>query len=130
MKIQTNFSNSGPSGTSFEPIPSAVYDARIFGMDYNRASTGTPCLNIEFEIEGPTHEGRHIWGNIYLTEKASWKYQSLCNAVGITPSEELETRDILSKKLRIVVKQTEGLDGNPRSEAVGFRKPKSETAPF
>jgi hypothetical protein len=125
MKIRTNFKSSDPSENSYKPIPPGVYDARIFGMDYGQASTGTACLNVEYEILGPTNEGRHIWNNLYFTEKASWKYAGFCAAIGITPTEELETRDLLGKPLRIVVKEVIGQDGNPRSEVVGFRKSKS-----
>jgi hypothetical protein len=125
MRLKTNFNSNTQSGSTLQPISPGVYEAKIFSMEPGQASTGTQCLNIEFEILGPTHEGRHAWGNLYFTEKASWKTGALCNAVGITPSGELETRDLLGKKLRITVKEVVGADGNLRSEAMGFRKSKS-----
>ena len=125
MKIKTNYSSSNDSKNPLNRVPPGLYDARIFGTDCAQASTGTPCLNVEFEITGPTSIGRHIWGNVYLTQKASWKYSSLCAAVGITPGEDLETADLHGKTLRIVVKEVEGPSGWLGSEAVGFRKLKS-----
>jgi hypothetical protein len=124
MRLKTNFKNDGQSGTGFGLIPEGVYDAKVFGMDPVQASTGTEGLNIEFEIIGPIQTGRHVWGNLYFTEKAGWKFAALCNAVGIPASEELETRDLLGKTLRVVVKHVAGSDGVPRAEAVGFRKSK------
>ena len=120
MKIKIYFKSSDDSGTSFEPIPPGIYEAKVFGMDYGQANTGTHCQNIEFENLGPTHEGRHMWPNLYLTEKASWKFGGLCGAVEIAPTEELETKDLLGKSLRIGVKEVEGSDGSPRSDMVGF----------
>jgi hypothetical protein len=129
MKIKTNYSSSNKSENPFDLIAPGIYDAKVFGTDYSEASTGTPCLNVEFEILGPANEGRHIWSNIYLTEKAGWKYASLCAAVGITPGEELDLRELLNKRLRIVVKEVQSSDGGLRSEAVGFRKPRSVPIP-
>jgi hypothetical protein len=130
MKIKTNFKSGEQSVNPFDLIPPGIYSAEIFGMDYSQASTGTACLNIEFVVLGPSHEGRHVWTNLYLTEKAGWKYASLCAAAGITAADELETKELLGKQLRIVVKEVTGPDGTPRSEAVGFRKSKSVPVPF
>jgi hypothetical protein len=130
MKIKTNYIKSEQPGNLITPIPPGVYDAKVFGMDYGQTSTGTDCLNLEFEILGPCCEGRHVWANLYLTEKASWKFAGFCAAIGIPPTEELETRDILGKTLRIVVKKVESPNGNLRSEVTGFRKSKSVQTPF
>jgi hypothetical protein len=129
MLIKTNLSDSNKTLNQFDLIETGFYEAQIFSLDPGHASTGTPFLNVEFEILGPTFQGRHVWANIYLTEKANWKLASLCNAIGIKIGEEVETKDFLRKQLRLYVKEVEVPNGNIRAEAVGFRKLKTTLLP-
>ena len=71
MFIETGLADFDPK--VFDPIPKGYYDAEIINITQEHASTGTAYLNVEFEILGPTHAGRHMWANIYLTDKARWK---------------------------------------------------------
>jgi hypothetical protein len=130
MKFKTNFSEEATRTQSFDPIPPGIYQASVFGVFPSKASTGTEYLNIEFEILGPSHQGRHIWANIYLTDKAGWKLSAFCHAVGVEPCSEMDTSDFLGRPLLIVVKEIESADGNPRTEAAGFRKLKKADVPF
>jgi hypothetical protein len=128
MLIRTGITGSRESSSQFEIISTGLYEAKIFSLELGNASTGTPFLNIEFEILGPDYAGRHVWANLYLTEKASWKLASLCNAIGVNVDEELETKDFLGKHLRLYVKEIEDPNGNIRAEATGFRKLKANQA--
>ncbi len=129
MLINTNLSDFDPG--SFDPIPDGYYHAEIAAVSQEKASTGTEYLNIEFLILGPTHEGRHVWANIFLTEKAKWKLAALLSATGIGLVDDLDTDQLLGKDLRIRVKQVDDPAGDSRQEVVGFRQSKSENvAPF
>ena len=129
MLIKTNISNNNKAPNQFDLISTGFYEAQIFNLDSGQASTGTQFLNVEFEILGPSYKGRHVWTNIYLTEKANWKLASLCNAIDIRFGEEIETQEFLGRKLRLNVKDVEDPNGNIRAEAVGFRKLKANLLP-
>ncbi len=124
MQFKTYYSADAAKQRHFELVPGGVYDATIVAVDPGNASTGTPSLNLELEITGPSQQGRHVWANIYLTPNASWKLSALCNATGISMADQLDTRQFLNKFLRIVVRQVDNQNGELRAEAVGFRKPK------
>lgn len=130
MKFQTKLSEEPDEAKTFELVPPGIYRAKVFGVIPSKASTGTQYLNVEFEILGPSHEGRHSWGNIYLTGKAGWKMRALCHAVGLEPSDEMDTRDFLGKELLIVVKEAPDQFGNLRTEVLGFRRLRGRDIPF
>ncbi len=56
--------------TSFEPIPSGTYDARISTIKEPRTSAkGTEYIPIGFEVVDGDYEGRWIWSNFMLSGK-------------------------------------------------------------
>ena len=124
MLVNTNLSDFDPK--SFDPIPDGYYEAEVANVTHEKASTGTAYLNVEFAILGPTHEGRHVWANVFLTEKARWKLAALLNATGIGMVDDLDTDQLIGNELRIRVKQVDDSFGDTRSEVVGFRKLKSD----
>ena len=126
MFIETGLADFDPK--VFDPIPKGYYDAEIINITQEHASTGTAYLNVEFEILGPTHAGRHMWANIYLTDKARWKLAALVNAAGLGMVDELDTDLLIGKRLRIAVKNIDDPEAGNRSEVVGFQKLKSEDA--
>ncbi len=129
MLVNTNLSDFDPR--SFDPIPDGYYEAEVFNVTHEKASTGTAYLNAEFVVLGPTHTGRHVWANIYLTENARWKLAALLNAVGLGLVDELDTAQLMGTTLRIRVKTVDDTDGNSRQEVVGFRKLKADNiVPF
>ena len=126
MFIDTGLADFDPK--VFDPIPKGYYDAEIINITQEHASTGTAYLNVEFEILGPTHEGRHMWANIYLTDKARWKLAALVSAAGLGMVDELDTDLLIGKRLRIAVKNIDDPEAGNRSEVGGFQKLKSEDA--
>ena len=126
MFIDTGLADFDPK--VFDPIPKGYYEAEIIKITQEHASTGTAYLNVEFEILGPTHAGRHMWANIYLTDKARWKLAALVNAAGLGMVDELDTDLLIGKRLRIAVKNIDDPEAGNRSEVVGFQKLKSEDA--
>ena len=129
MIVETNLSGFDPK--SFNPIPDGYYEAQVVDVSLENASTGTAFLNIEFAILGPTQVDRHVWANLYLTEKARWKLAALVNAVGLGMVDKLDTNQLIGKKVRIRIKKADDSFGDSRPDVVGFRKPKSESVvPF
>ena len=127
MIIETNLSTYEPP--EFDKVPAGFYEAQIVSASPETASTGTPFLTVEFEILGPTESGRHVWANFYLTEGARWKLAMLVSSVGLPHKDQLETDDLIGKKLRIVVKDSDS-SFSTTSEAVHFRKLVTEKVPF
>ncbi len=128
MRISTNLSTY--KAPEFESVQPGVYTAEIVDVQPQRASTGTSMLNVEFEIVGPSEKGRHVWAGVFLTDKARWKLAALLNAVNVGLVDELDTAELVGRRLRIRVKEVDG-EGQLRTEAVAFRKlPDSTITPF
>ena len=79
-----------------EPLPPGRYSAEIIEASPETASTGTPYLNLDFRILGPTHSGRHVWTKLpdgLGLDVQAWK--SISEATGpddwVFPSEKLST---------------------------------------
>ena len=129
MKINTQLKDFDTK--TFEPIPDGYYEAEVVSVTHEKASTGTAYLNVELVILGPTHEGRHLWGKVFLTEPARWKLASLLNATGLGLVDELETNQLIGKTVCIRVKQVDDPDRGSRSEVVGYRKSQADNVvPF
>ena len=122
MKVKTHLDGYQPP----DEVPPGTYDAKIVAVTNEMASTGTEFLTIDCELVGPTEVGHHVWGNIFLTQPARWKTAALLTAVGLPLTDQLETDDLIGKKLRIVVKPLKSQYGTITSEIVNFRKPLRE----
>jgi hypothetical protein len=56
-----------PQGRSFEPIPAGWYQAKITEADLKPTKDGTgQYIKLRYDILGPSHQGRVIYGNINL----------------------------------------------------------------
>lgn len=65
---------------SREPIEEGHYTLRIAKAEEKISKNGNPMLSVEYDIVGM--EGRKLWDNYVLTDKALWKMQELCKALG------------------------------------------------
>jgi hypothetical protein len=125
MKFKTNLQDADVN--NFEPLPPGRYTAEIIEASPEIASTGTPYLNLDFRILGPSHSSRHVWTKLFLTEKAAWKLAALLKAIGLSPAEELDTASFFNRSLIIVLIVTTDIDGIERNEIKAFRKIKPPT---
>ena len=116
------------SPKKFELIPGGYYAAEVIDALSMIASTGTNYLRVECLITEGRYQGRHVWGNLFDTEKGAWKFGALLNAAGIEAKDELDTDELIGKRLEVRVKHGTDLDGNTREEIATFRKPRQPKA--
>jgi hypothetical protein len=56
-----------PQGNSnFDPVPAGNYSASITSAELKETSTGGTMIKLRFDITGPSHEGRVVFGNINI----------------------------------------------------------------
>lgn len=112
---------------TFEPLPPGWYDAMIAKSETAPTKSGNgEILKIRFDIIGPTHQGRVVFGNLNVTnpsltaEKiAREALRDIMSAVGITALREAE--DLVNKTIGILL-QIRTTDGYPpRNEVRGYR---------
>lgn len=55
------------SGGNFEPLPAGWYQATVTGAELKKTKAGTgEYIAIRYDILGPTHQGRVIFGNLNI----------------------------------------------------------------
>ena len=110
MKIKLN----GYQESSLDDfLPEGDYTVGIVEASSEQARTGTKSLKVVFRIlEGP-HTEHEATAHYYLTPKAYWKLRSLLNAIDVKVSDasELETAEMLDRKLRIHVHENKDVNG-------------------
>lgn len=124
---------------NFEPLPTNWYEVEIDDVYENVARTGTEYIRLDFRIteEGP-FKNRHVWSNLYNSERALWKFRAFLFAVGIDVPEgepfHLDLEQLKGKRLKIRVRTTAEGPGESTSEVIGFRRtskpPDDDLCPF
>lgn len=70
MKLETTFNVADlPQGNTgdFQPLPAGWYTATIAGAEVKQTKAGTgQYISVRYDITGPTHEGRVVFGNLNL----------------------------------------------------------------
>ncbi len=115
---------------NFAPVPPGFYEVEIFDAATDQALTGTDFINVDFLIVQGEYSNRHLWTHLYLTDKAMWKVEALLNAVGLKPSDDLKTDDLIGKRLRVRVRHGQDQDGNVKVEVIAFRRSNVDPIPF
>lgn len=113
----------------YGPIPAGWYRAKIVGSDEyeNKKKTGR-ILELQFQVEGPTHENRRIWLRLNYINKnataqkiASQLLKKITDACGkphgISTTEEIHGVPIM---IRVKVKEDEGYE--PSNEVTAAKK--------
>jgi len=124
MKLKTNL-EKGIGG--FEPLDDGWYEAEIVRANPAEASTGTSYLDLELQVIGPRHEGRHLWDQLYMTEGASWKTEALMNAAGLELGKEIETDELIDRRVSVKVGVRLTDSGESRNEIRRYRRMKEES---
>jgi hypothetical protein len=106
-----------PKGTGgdFSPIPNGWYGFTITESDLKdtKAGTGT-YIKLRFDVTGPSHQGRVIFGNINLTnpnpkaeEIGAQQLGELLRAVGLPKLEDTDQLIGKAGEMRVVTKVSE-----------------------
>jgi hypothetical protein len=96
-KVPVDFSKV----SSFEPIPTGIYDLRVMKVEEKEKNDGTGTyLNLEFKVEEGEFEGRKLWLICSLAigdngfPKGMWIMKAINEAAGLDMDiSELDTDD-------------------------------------
>lgn len=118
-----------PEQDSFEPIPAGWYNARITEAEVKSTKAGNGSyIKIRYDIIGPSHQGRVIYGNINLSNPNQQAEQigiqqlgSLARAIGlevISDSDQLINRDV---QIKLSIKKDTSGQYNDSNDVKGFK---------
>lgn len=118
-----------PEQDSFEPIPAGWYNARITEAEVKSTKAGTGSyIKVRYDITGPTHQGRVVYGNINLSNPNQQAEQigiqqlgSLARAIGlevISDSDQLINRDV---QIKLSIKKDTSGQYNDSNDVKGFK---------
>jgi len=118
-----------PEQDGFEPVPAGWYNARITEAEVKSTKAGTGTyLKVRYDITGPTHQGRVIYGNINLSNPNQQAEQigiqqlgSLARAIGlevISDSDQLINRDV---QIKLSIKKDTSGQYNDSNDVKGFK---------
>lgn len=118
-----------PEQDGFEPVPAGWYNARITEAEVKSTKAGTGSyIKVRYDITGPTHQGRVIYGNINLSNPNQQAEQigiqqlgSLARAIGlevISDSDQLINRDV---QIKLSIKKDTSGQYNDSNDVKGFK---------
>jgi hypothetical protein len=94
-----------PTG-EFEPLPAGWYRARATKADLKDTAAGGSRISIRFDIMGPTHAGRVVFGSINIRNASETSERigqqqlgEMCRAIGVPRLED--TDQLVGKTLDI-----------------------------
>lgn len=123
------------SENNFEPLPAGWYQARIAGAEVKATKAGTgQYIAVRYDIIGPTHEGRVVFGNINIRNPnpqaesiGRQQLGELMRAIGL---ESLQDSDQLiggTASIKLSVKDDPQY--GPSNELKGFKSMSGSAAP-
>ena len=114
------------SAPSFEPLPAGWYTASISGAEVKNTKSGGKMIALKYEIIGPTHSGRFVFGNLNIRnanpkaeEIGRQQLGDVMRAIGLTHLSD--TDDFIGGKLSIKVKVTQSDQYGPSNDIQGFK---------
>jgi len=86
--IEDLFNSIKPAG-DYTPIPTGTYEAEAIQGTKTESSKGTPCYKVIWRIEGGEHDGRRVFQDFWLTDRALPITRRDLAKLGITTGEQL-----------------------------------------
>lgn len=128
--------NDLPQGDGgFDPLPAGVYDANITRADLRDTKDGTgQMIAVRYDIVGPTHQGRVIFGNLNIRNKSPRAEEigrqqlgEIMRAIGITEIKDTDQLIGGSLKIKVDIEKKEGYEA--RNVVKGFKSLSGSTPP-
>lgn len=130
-KLHMNFNvNELPvSENNFEPLPAGWYTASISQADVAPTKSGGQMIKLRWDILGPTHQGRVVFGNINI-QNANPEAQrigleqlnQLLTAAGIVDLDDTDQLISVTVQIKLSVKESEYQgEKQVRNEIKGYK---------
>ena len=114
------------SAPSFEPLPAGWYTASISGAEVKNTKSGGKMISLKYEIIGPTHSGRFVFGNLNIRnanpkaeEIGRQQLGDIMRAIGLTRLSD--TDDFIGGKLSIKLRVTQNEQYGPSNDIQGWK---------
>ena len=112
--------------TSYDAIPAGWYDATIAGAELKDSKSGGKYINIRYDILGPSHSGRVVFGmitvansNVKAEEIGRQQLGQVINALGITKLSD--TDQLIGGTISIKVTVENSEQYGEQNRVAGFR---------
>lgn len=125
-----------PQGDSnFDPVPPGVYDVTITRADLKPTKDQTGAMiAIRYDITGPSHQGRVIFGNLNIRNKSPraeeigrQQLADIMRSIGLARVEDTDQLIGGQLKIKIDIEKKEGYDA--RNVVKGFKALAGSTPP-
>ena len=138
--LDTTFSvDSVPEQTgSYDVIPAGLYEANISSVDLKDSKSGGKYLNIRYDITGPSHVGRVVFGMITISnhnpkaeEVGRQQLASLLRCIGMDKLSDTDQLIGASLVIKLDVETSEqyGEQNRVRGFRVANKPVASQSAP-
>ena len=128
--------NLPESTSSYEPIPEGWYAVKIANAELNATKSGTgQYIKMRFDVTGPTHQGRVIFGNLNIRNanpkaeeiglKQLNELMSACGLSEVQDTDQLLGYDI---QVKVSIRPAEG-QYEAQNEVKGFKSMSGSAAP-
>jgi hypothetical protein len=123
------------SDKSYEPLPAGWYTASITGAELKNTKAGTgQYIAIRYDIIGPTHQGRIVFGNLNIRnpnpkaeEIGRQQLGEVMRAIGI--AKVADTDELIGGQLSIKVDIRSSEQYGDQNEVKGFKAIAGSTPP-
>lgn len=128
--------NTLPQGNgNFDPLPAGWYTATITQAELKDTKSGSgQYIKVRYDITGPTHQGRVVFGNINIRnqnakaeEIGQQQLGDIMRSVGL--ARVTDTDELLNHSLQIKLKVREQEGYEPTNDVSGFKAVSGATAP-
>lgn len=115
-----------PSGGSYEVLPAGWYHATITGAEVKSTKSGSGrYIAVRYDITGPSHEGRVIFGNLNIEndnpkaeEIGRQQLRSIMEAAGLAKLTDSE--QLIGSTIKIKLKVKNDQQYGDKNEVAGF----------
>jgi hypothetical protein len=123
------------SDKSYEPLPAGWYTASITAAELKNTKAGTgQYISIKYDIIGPTHQGRIVFGNLNIRnpnpkaeEIGRQQLGEVMRAIGIAKVQD--TDELIGGQLSIKVDIRSSEQYGDQNEVKGFKAIAGSTPP-
>jgi hypothetical protein len=107
------------------PVPAGWYDAVIKKADILETKAGGHRINVRYDITGPTHAGRVIFGSININHPSNPKVseigkEQLATIAAALKKRISDTDDLINGALRIKVKVSKSEQYGEQNDIAGW----------
>ena len=136
MRLDEVFTlDSVPAQTnSYEVLPAGFYDATIANAELKDSKSGGKYINVRYDITGPTHTGRVVFGMITIAnanpkaeEVGRQQLGSLIQAIGLDKLSD--TDQLIGGQLTIKVTVENSEQYGEQNRVSGYRANSKANAP-